>query len=260
MNIYFITTPITASAESPEENKNGKVAIIIDDFGGDTGGVEHFFESDIPITVAIMPFLEESTEQAHKAHELGLEVMIHLPLEPKRGKKSWLGPLPITADLETDEVKKRVEKAIEDVPHARGINNHMGSKIVEDERIIRAILEVVKDHGLYVIDSGTSGKTVIPKIAKELEIPYSVRDSFLDDTHSSRSHVYKQMVYVCNMARNYGEAIAIGHVGVKGLNTYHGITDALPYFKNKNVSIVPVSHLLETKLEEKPGTFWQEKD
>ncbi|MDG5787715.1 divergent polysaccharide deacetylase family protein [Evansella sp. AB-P1] len=241
-----------------EIEKEGKAAIIIDDFGGNTGGVKKFFEADIPITVAIMPFLDGSTEQANLANTLGLEVMIHLPLEPKKGKKSWLGPLPITSDLDTQEVKRRVRKAIEDVPNAKGLNNHMGSKIVGNERIVRAILEVAKEHNLYVIDSGTSGDSVLPTIAKELDIPFAVRDSFLDDSFSSRDHVYKQMLHLCNIAKSRGSAIAIGHVGVKGIDTFHGINDALPHFEEKNVSIVPVSHLLKTKIEKKPGSFWQE--
>ncbi|MCD8508977.1 MAG: divergent polysaccharide deacetylase family protein [Bacillus sp. (in: Bacteria)] len=234
-----------------------KAAIIIDDFGGYTGGVEKFLNADIPITVAIMPFLDGSTEQAELAHDLGFEVMIHLPLEPKKGKKSWLGPLPITSDLDTEEVKRRVKKAIEDVPHARGLNNHMGSKIVGNERIVRAILEVAKEHHLYIVDSATSGDSVLETVAEELNIPFAKRDTFLDDSYSSRDHVYKQMLTLCRLAREKGQAIAIGHVGVKGLDTFNGITDALPYFEENNVKIVPASHLIKTKIEEKPGSFWQ---
>ncbi|SDY58646.1 hypothetical protein SAMN05421736_102338 [Evansella caseinilytica] len=246
-------SPLPANAE-----ESPKAAIIIDDFGGNTGGVQRFLDSDIPITVAIMPFLEESTEQAERAYELGREIMIHLPLEPKKGKRSWLGPLPITSDLDTEEVKSRVKKAIEDVPHARGLNNHMGSKIVGNERIVRAILEVVKEHDLYIIDSGTSSDSVLPEIAEELNIPFAARDSFLDDTHSSRNHVYKQMIHLCDMAKNRGQAIAIGHVGVKGVDTFNGISDALPYFEKEEVTIVPVSHLLKTTIEKNPETFWQD--
>ena len=40
--------------------------------------------------------------------------------------------------------KKRVEEAIKSVPHAIGMNNHMGSRAVEDEDIVRAIVEVAK--------------------------------------------------------------------------------------------------------------------
>ncbi|WP_209123184.1 divergent polysaccharide deacetylase family protein [Alkalihalobacillus sp. BA299] len=234
-----------------------QVAIIIDDFGGDVKGVNEFFASKIPITVAIMPFLTNSSEQAQKAHELGLEVMLHLPLEPKKGKKSWLGPNPITSDLSEEEIRKRLTTAIESIPHVAGINNHMGSKIVEDEKIMRVILEVVKEYDLYVIDSGTSGKSVIPKLAENMNIPWSTRDIFLDDTHSSNSHVYKQMLKLAKVANKRGKAIGIGHVGIKGHETVKGVQSALSHFKELGIQIVPASHLLETKIEQNPERFWQ---
>ncbi|MDQ0256184.1 polysaccharide deacetylase 2 family uncharacterized protein YibQ [Evansella vedderi] len=261
INILFLTVLIPSSIiANANEREPSKAAIVIDDFGGYTGGVEKFLHSNIPITVAIMPFLEGSTEQAKLAHELGFEIIIHMPLEPKKGKRSWLGPLPITSDLDTEEVKRRVRKAIEDVPHARGLNNHMGSKIVGNERIVRAILEVAKEHNLYIIDSATSGDSVVGKIAEELDIPFAVRDTFLDDSYSSRDHVYKQMLALCDLAKERGQAIAIGHVGVKGMDTFNGINDALPHFEKNNVLIVPASHLIKTKIEENPDSFWQNKE
>ncbi|WP_216829505.1 divergent polysaccharide deacetylase family protein [Alkalihalobacterium elongatum] len=262
--VFFITlltilmsSELIVNAKTLElEHENLQAAIIIDDFGGDVKGVEEFFKSKIPITVAVMPFLEHSKDQALKAHELGLEVMLHLPLEPKKGKKSWLGPNPITSDLSHEEIRKRVTAAIESIPHIAGINNHMGSKIVEDEEIMRIILEVVKEYDLYVIDSGTSGKSVIPKLAEEMNIPWSIRDTFLDDTHSSSGHVHKQMLKLAKVATKKGAAIGIGHVGIKGDETVKGVKSALSHFKEKEIAIVPASHLLKTKVEENPEKFW----
>ncbi|MFV8828036.1 divergent polysaccharide deacetylase family protein [Alkalihalobacterium sp. APHAB7] len=257
--LIFLTTFQTTlfANEHSTPHQNFQAAIIIDDFGGDVKGVNEFFGSKIPITVAVMPFLKNSKEQALKAHELGLEVMLHLPLEPKKGKKSWLGPNPITSDLSHEEIRKRVTAAIESTPHVAGVNNHMGSKIVEDEEIMRVILEVVKEYDLYVIDSGTSGKSVIPKLAEEMNIPWSIRDTFLDDTHSSSSHVHQQMMKLAKVATKHGKAIGIGHVGVKGTETVKGVKSALPHFKEKGIEIVPASHLLQTKIEENPEKFWQ---
>ncbi|MBP3951185.1 divergent polysaccharide deacetylase family protein [Bacillus suaedae] len=232
-------------------------AIIIDDFGGEVKGVDSFLNSNIPITVAIMPFLEQSEEQAKRAHAAGFEIIIHLPMEPRQGKASWLGPNAITSDLSNDEVRRRVIQAIENVPHAKGINNHMGSKIVEDERIIRVVLEVAKEHGLYVIDSGTSSKSVIPELSSEMNIPTSSRDIFLDDTLSSRQYVTKQMMALLKMAQKNGQAIAIGHVGIKGEETFAGISNALKQFKDNNVEIVPMSYLFNTSVEKDHSRFWQ---
>ncbi|WP_096201135.1 divergent polysaccharide deacetylase family protein [Bacillus sp. FJAT-45350] len=256
---FIITLSLLNTLSLPKvfsEDNVSKAAIIIDDFGGDVRGVNEFFDSQIPITVAVMPFLSHSNEQAEKAHEIGLEVIVHLPLEPKKGKASWLGPNPITSDLSLEEVKERVNKAIEDVPHAVGINNHMGSKIVEDEKIMRAILEVAKEKGLYVVDSGTSGKSVIPTLAEELHIPWGVRDIFLDDTLSNSGHVEQQMKKLARIASKQGQAIGIGHVGIKGEATVAGVKQAMPYLKENHVEVVPASHLLDSPIDKDPEKFW----
>ncbi|MCL7747129.1 divergent polysaccharide deacetylase family protein [Halalkalibacter alkaliphilus] len=251
---------VSLSPTSLFANENKQVAIIIDDFGGKVKGVESFLDGNIPITAAVMPFMEQSTEQAKLAHQAGLEVMIHIPMEPKKGKASWLGPNAITSDLSDEEIRKRVLAAIENVPFAKGINNHMGSKIVEDERIIRIILEIAKQKGLYVIDSGTSSSSVIPKLASEMNIPHATRSIFIDDTHSSKEHVMKQMSSLLKIAKKDKKAIAIGHVGIKGHETFAGISNTLPLFTKEQVKIVPVSHLLDTEIEKDPIHFWHPKE
>ncbi|WP_100372529.1 divergent polysaccharide deacetylase family protein [Bacillus sp. FJAT-45037] len=240
-------------------NEWKKVAIVIDDFGGNVKGVDAFLTGNVPITVAIMPFLEHSTEQAEKAFHAGLEVIVHLPLEPKKGKASWLGPKGITSDLSNEEVRKRVEEAIADVPHAVGLNNHMGSKIVEDERIMSVILDVVKEHGLYMIDSGTSNQSVISRLATERQIPHAVRDVFLDDSLSSRQHVSKQMIKLATVATDDGDAIGIGHVGINGDETVAGILACLNDLEKKQIKIVPASHIIHTHIDEDPTHFWMPK-
>ena len=58
----------------------------------------------IKLTVAIMPFLPSTKRDAELAYRNGHEVIVHLPMEPKRGKKSWLGPGAITTDLSDQEI------------------------------------------------------------------------------------------------------------------------------------------------------------
>jgi polysaccharide deacetylase 2 family uncharacterized protein YibQ len=227
-----------------------KAAIIIDDFGGGTGGVRDFLEGDIPITAAVMPFTENSKKHAEWAHKNGFEVIIHLPMEPKRGKRSWLGPKPITVDLSPKEVRQRVEEAIETVPHAVGLNNHMGSLAVENEEIVRAIVEVAKERKLFIIDSATSPGTKFPKIAKELGVPLLMRDVFLDDISSS-SYVRKQMIRLAKVTEIKGKGIAIGHVGITGRICSIGVFESMEEFKKRDIKIVPVSELFSGQLLDK---------
>jgi uncharacterized protein len=231
-----------------------KAAIIIDDFGGGAGGVEEFLDGDIAITAAVMPFTEKSKQHAEWAHRNGFEVMVHLPMQPKKGKKSWLGPKPITIDLSRAQVKKRVKEAIESVPYARGLNNHMGSLAVEDEQIVRAIVEVVKEKKMYIVDSGTSPKSKFPEIAKELGVPILKRDVFLDDISSTAS-VKKQMVKLAKITERKGEGIAIGHVGISGKSCSSGIFQSMGYFRNKHIKIVPVSDLMPEEIRKQNLLF-----
>lgn len=113
-----------------------KVVIIIDDLGNGMQGTEEIMALPVKVTVAVMPFLPTTEADARKAHEVGHDVIIHLPMEPKQGSVKWLGPGAILSKMTNDEIRRQVEAAIDNVPYAIGINNHMGSKVTEDERVI----------------------------------------------------------------------------------------------------------------------------
>lgn len=89
-------------------------------------------------------------KDAIAAHEKGMDVIVHMPMEPKSGRPEWLGPGAITSSLTDAEVRERVEKAIDDVPYAIGMNNHMGSKVTSDKRIMSIVLDVCRERGLFL--------------------------------------------------------------------------------------------------------------
>lgn len=82
--IPFFLFPIQANAHT------NKVAIVIDDFGNNMKGTDKMLSLPIPLTVAVMPFLPSTKQDAIGAHKKGHEVIIHMPMEPIRGKKSGL--------------------------------------------------------------------------------------------------------------------------------------------------------------------------
>jgi hypothetical protein len=240
---YLIFFAFTGTAQSfTEEQQKKELAIVIDDFGNNMEGSKEMLELPVPLTVAIMPFLSTTEKDAKRAHEKGHEVIIHLPMEPKKGKKSWLGPGAITTDLSDKEIRKRVEEAIKDVPFAVGMNHHMGSKATEDERVMRIILEVCKENNLYYLDSKTAEKSVIPKIAEELSVPYLENDMFFDHIYSER-HIYRQASKLVERLDHRSQLIAIGHVGVTGERVVSALKTYLPEYE-KQAEIVPLSALL----------------
>jgi polysaccharide deacetylase 2 family uncharacterized protein YibQ len=219
-------------AISHAQSDDKKVAIIIDDLGNNMVGTKEILALPIPITVAIMPFLESSKSDAEWAHRLGHDVIIHLPMEPIRGKRSWLGPGAITTDLSSDEVRNRVEAAIKSVPFAIGINNHMGSKVTADKRIMSIVLEVCRENGLIFIDSKTSPKSVVPKLAKEIGVPYLENQLFFDEVYSSQ-HIRNQTKRLIKNLEHSNRVVAIGHVGPPGRKTAAVLKEFIPIIEGK---------------------------
>ncbi|MBH5316959.1 divergent polysaccharide deacetylase family protein [Paenibacillus sp. GSMTC-2017] len=226
----FRTSNQIVAASVDDTGKNAKtrtLAIVIDDFGNGMTGTEEMLKLPIPFTVAVMPFMPTSKQDAEAAYKLGHDVIVHMPMEPNKGLKSWLGPGAITADLSDAEVRKRVEDAINDVPHAIGMNNHMGSKITADERIMRVVLTVIKEHGMFYLDSKTTPKTVVPQVAKELGVPTLGNNVFLDDVYTEQ-HISKQVNLLRRHLENNESCITIGHVGPPGKKTSAVLLRSIP--------------------------------
>jgi len=238
-------TPVQASTIDPvnaQKQVIRRIAVVIDDFGNNMQGTEKMLDLPIKLTVAIMPFLPTTKQDAEAAHGKGHDVLVHLPMEPVRGKRSWLGPGSITTDLSDTEIRKRVEAAIADVPHAIGMNNHMGSKATADKRVMRVVLQVCKEKGLFFLDSRTTMHSVISEIAEEVGVLTLHNDVFLDDVYT-QSHVLKQVGVLKKFLTNNDRAIVIGHVGPPGLYTSGVLRDVIPELQSQAI-FVPLTQLL----------------
>lgn len=251
LSIIFLTSKFGSKslnayniAPLPEcDNPCGKLAIVIDDFGQDRNGVKEMMAIKRHLTFAVMPFLTYSQSDAKEAYENGFEVIVHLPMEPMKGKISWLGPKPILSTLSDSEVYQITSEAFADVPYAVGANIHMGSKISTDDRIMSDVLDVIKEKGVYFLDSKTSAKSVAKKIADEKAVPFYERNTFLDG-QTSKEHVKEQLRKAGEIALKDGKSVAIGHVGIEGGKvTAQAIAEMLPEFDAKNIQLVFVSEL-----------------
>ncbi|WP_010244044.1 divergent polysaccharide deacetylase family protein [Acetivibrio cellulolyticus] len=221
----------------------GKIAIVIDDFGQDRNGVKEMMSINRHLTFAVMPFLTYSQSDAKDAFEKGFEVIVHLPMEPVSGKISWLGPKPILSTLSDTEVYEITSEALTNVPYAVGANIHMGSKISTNDRIMSDVLDIIKQNGIYFLDSKTSAKSVAKKIAAEKAVAFYERNVFLDG-QTSKEHVKEQLRKAGAIALKDGKSIAIGHVGIEGGKvTAQAIIEMLPEFDEKNIQLVFVSEL-----------------
>lgn len=245
--LMAVLVPGSLSAMAAPETENNparsRVAIIVDDFGNNMRGTDEMFALPVKITVAVMPFLPTSEQDARRAHERGYDVLVHLPMEPRQGKPEWLGPGAVLTGMTDAEVRERVEAALDNVPYAIGINNHMGSKVTGDERVMGIVLAVCKERGLFFVDSHTNYRSVAGRMARELGLPPVENHIFLDDIHTA-GHVMKQMRLVQERALNQRYCVTIGHVGIQGKETAAGIRSGIAEMKD-SVDFVGISELVK---------------
>ncbi len=199
--------PIVPKAEA---SNVPRLCIIIDDLGyAPPELVRRLCSLPVPFSVAVLPYQEHTKESAHLAHDLGKEVLLHLPMEGLATKDP--GPDALLANLDEPELRRRAKKALGEIPHAVGTNNHMGSRLTADRARITWVLEEVKQRKFFFVDSRTSKETVAEDVARGLHIRTTRRHVFLDDDKAF-AEIEKQWDRALALAKKDGEALAIGHI------------------------------------------------
>jgi hypothetical protein len=194
-------------ASQPGANK---VALIVDDMGYSLEAINKLCSIGRPLTIAIIPFSPLASEIATISRQHDLEVILHLPLEAINNNEGNHSKGMITAGMSEDEVIAIVEKNLDQVPYIRGVNNHMGSKITADRKLMNIILGRLKDRDLFFIDSRTTASSVAYNTAQSLNIPSAYRHIFLDG-ELNESYIKGQLIQLFRRAQNNGFALGICH-------------------------------------------------
>lgn len=217
-----------------------RVAIIIDDIGHDREIAEKFFTLNAPLTYAILPHSRFCREIAVLAARKGYEVMLHLPMEPNEYPLVDPGPGVLLAAMTPDERIDQLKRNLAAVPHVRGVNNHMGSKMTTLSDEMNQVFGILKQRGLFFVDSRTTAATQTRSSAKLFKVPYAERDVFLDHVQK-RDAIRRQIDQLVNIAEIHGKAVAIGHPYHM---TYEVLAEALPDLKER-VKLVSASEIVE---------------
>jgi polysaccharide deacetylase 2 family uncharacterized protein YibQ len=117
----------------------------------------------------------------------------------------------------------------------------MGSTLSADRRSMEAILAVIKEQGLFYLDSRTSAESVAYRAAVEQGIPAAERQVFIDAEIAPEA-IEEQFDRLLKLASERGAAVAIGHPHRPTLEVLaYRIPDALA----RGYEFVPVSFLLD---------------
>jgi len=237
----YVDSIIDDLASSEEEvNFVSKISFIIDDLGYEKEIAQKIIELDFPVTLSILPFLQNSKYIAEEGNKNNQEIMLHLPMEPNNSNIDP-GPGAIKSYMSEEEIRQTVRSSIFDFPYVIGVNNHMGSKITENREIMKIILEEIRRYNLFFIDSMTSKNSIAYKLAQEMGVKTAVRSVFLDNKNDME-YIKKQISEAREIALKDGEAIAIGH---SRINTFYVLKRMVPELIKTGIEIVPASQLVK---------------
>lgn len=224
-----------------DENNKAKIVIIIDDMGISPMHTAEIIGLKAPLTTSFLTYGNAKKETAQKAHENGFEIMLHVPMMPHI--EASLAPITLSSDMSDEEIKEKFNEMLEryDGVELFGINNHMGSKFTEDEHAMGLIMEILKERGMYFVDSKTTPKSVGRKVAEEYGVPYIARDVFLDN-ENTYEYVMNQLLTTEQIASKKGFVVAIGHPRT---NTYKALKTWLQHYDKDKYELIHVQDLLK---------------
>lgn len=184
------------------------VAIIIDDMGNSEALGNQLLDIDYPMTFSFLPFRPFARQLAARAHALGHEVTLHMPMASVHDLK--LGAAGLEPGMDQLTVATLVRRSLQDIPYVQGVNNHMGSLLTQERQPMDWVMREVSRYPLYFVDSLTIASSVAADVASEHRIPNMTRDVFLDDIKTPAG-VDAQFKRLIRLAKERGSAVAIGH-------------------------------------------------
>ncbi|MDX2495389.1 MAG: divergent polysaccharide deacetylase family protein [Desulfuromusa sp.] len=224
------------------KTQQGKIAVIMDDMGVSLSTLHKLLQLDIIITPSILPSTGKALSSASLLQEKGREYMIHLPMQPRSYPRTSPGANALLLGQSEAETRQLVQSYMAAVPGAVGGNNHMGSRYTEESEGMRIVLNELKEHDLFFIDSRTIGSSVAFSEARKMGLKTATRNIFLDN-QDDIPYIRRQIRKMVNLAGKNKEVIAICHPHAATLEAFRLEQG---WLKQQSVDFVSASKLVHT--------------
>ena len=223
------------------EQKLPIISVVIDDLGVDFDATDRAIQLDSFVALSFLPYSSDLIAQVTLARSAGHEILIHMPMEPLSSSNDP-GPNALFIDLELHETLHRLRWAFDQVPHAVGLNNHMGSRFTADENAMATVVGEMKARNLIFLDSRTTPRSMGSDVADRRNLPNVRRDVFLDNDRS-KSAIRAQLRLLEKIAFERGSGLAIGHPYPE---TFDVLQKWFSEARSRGFSLIPISQF--TKL------------
>jgi polysaccharide deacetylase 2 family uncharacterized protein YibQ len=203
------------------------------------------------ISLAFAPYGGELERQVQRARTDGHEVFVQTPMEPFDYPDNDPGPHTLLAGGKDDENIDRLRWVLSRFSGQVGIVNFMGARFAADEAALGPILREVAQRGLMVIDDGSSGRSLLTRVAAGFRTPALRADLVLDLTPRAEA-IDRELARLEALARERGFAFASASalpVTIDRLARWSRGLDA------RGIRLIPVSAGAQTRAASTTGAI-----
>lgn len=204
----IITRPKKAPLPGVPFELKARIAIVIDDWGYNLDNLYMLDQIKYPLTASILPNLSYSREVSEELRRRGIEIILHLPMEPY--EKYRLEKNTIMTSFDEATIRNIIDQDLASIVYARGVSNHMGSLATVDLRTMEIIFKELKKRQLYFLDNLVSSKSICSDLARKMNLRSATRDVFLDNKEEPE-YIRRQIYKLESRAKMKGWAIGVGH-------------------------------------------------
>lgn len=225
------------------DGKTALIAVVIDDVGLSEPFVKEMEKLDKPLTASFLPYGASNKKQAERLKAAGHEIMLHVPMMPHI--PADLAPVTLSPEMPKEDIQKDFMEMLNrfgDVGMV-GINNHMGSLFTERSKSLGYVMEILKQRGMFFLDSKTTNHSVGKEVAEEYGVPYLARDVFLDN-ENKYDYIMGQLKQAERIAAKRGYVIVIGHPHSQTLKALQDWTKTV---EDRGYKLIHLSELLKNK-------------
>jgi polysaccharide deacetylase 2 family uncharacterized protein YibQ len=180
---------------------------------------------------------------AKRAQAESREVILHMPMESLGRRKQERDLLLST--MSPEEIVHTLDQALQTVPYAIGINNHMGSRLTQLSLPMSVTMQYLSKKGLLFVDSRTTRFSKAQEIATQLGVVNTKRNVFLDHDLSPEK-IDSEFHRLIRLGKKYGYAVGIAHPHKQSL-TY--LQHHIRSLTDHNVKLVTLSEALHKRTQ-----------
>ncbi len=224
----------------PWDQARGHLAIVIDDIGHELHLHQKLQGLRAPLTFSVLPnatYASGAQLRLTEDRRRPRTVMLHLPCEPLDAAHMTTKPQERAQEFllvsdTPEQLRAKLIRALDRVPLAVGVNNHMGSRLTADPEVMAALMPVLQQRGLFFLDSITTGTTQAAAAAQAQGVATLKRHIFLD--HEPTVSAIREQLERAATRSLREPTIAIAHPSPEVVEV---LREALPELHTRGIGI-----------------------